>query len=185
MKVLQLVGGATELHEGRSGGSSARRRRRRRVLVPSGQHFDANMSGIFFRGLDLPAPTGHCPTDGGTNRRQSAPAADFSCPPADTTVPAGLPCRLERAWSRRATKTLRPSSGTRPLSSRIQAAPWRNCPTSVRPTSRCETTRSGRSRSHLAPTGSSSGAWLGCQAMSVPCFMSGRPVRRRFLSETA
>jgi UDP-GlcNAc3NAcA epimerase len=51
--------------------SRALRARHTEVLVHTGQHYDANMSDLFFRDLDLPAPDRHLGIGSGSHGEQT------------------------------------------------------------------------------------------------------------------
>jgi len=57
--------------QGRSA-SSALRRRFAEVLVHTGQHYDHEMSGVFFEELGIPAPDHHLEVGSGPHGEQPA-----------------------------------------------------------------------------------------------------------------
>lgn len=52
--------------------SRAIREKHREYLVHTGQHYDDNMSGVFFRELGIPAPDAHLGAGGGSHASQTA-----------------------------------------------------------------------------------------------------------------
>src|SRR5829696_4511062 len=61
--------GPPQLHEGRA---RARGRGPRRALVHTGQHYDAELSDVFFAELGLPEPDAHLGVGSGSHAEQTA-----------------------------------------------------------------------------------------------------------------
>ena len=74
MKILYVVGARPNFMKVAPIIAAMRRRMPevRQTLVHTGQHFDENMSGTFFRELSLPAPDEYLGVSGGTHAEQTA-----------------------------------------------------------------------------------------------------------------
>lgn len=70
MKVLTVLGARPEFIQW-APVTRALRRRHQEVVVHTGQHFDPNMSDVFFQELDLPAPDHHLGVHGGAHGEQT------------------------------------------------------------------------------------------------------------------
>ncbi len=72
-KVISLVGARSQFIKEAVVGREARRRGAwRHVLVHSGQHYDANMSDIFFKELEMKQPDHFLGVGSGTHGTQTA-----------------------------------------------------------------------------------------------------------------
>lgn len=75
MKVISLVGARPQFVKEALVGEAARRRNAwQHVLVHSGQHYDGNMSDIFFQELGIPRPDYHLGIGSGSHARMTAAA---------------------------------------------------------------------------------------------------------------
>ena len=70
MKIVTIVGARPQFIKA-SVVSAALRGKCGEILVHTGQHYDANMSDVFFQQLDLPAPAYHLNVGSGTHARQT------------------------------------------------------------------------------------------------------------------
>lgn len=70
MKIVTIVGARPQFIKA-SVVSAALRGKCEEILVHTGQHYDANMSDVFFQQLDLPAPAYHLNVGSGTHARQT------------------------------------------------------------------------------------------------------------------
>ena len=71
MKIVSIVGARPQFIKA-AAVSRALRERHREVLVHSGQHYDYEMSGIFFDGLELPPPDANLRVGSGSHGAQTA-----------------------------------------------------------------------------------------------------------------
>lgn len=71
MKILTIVGARPQFIKA-APFSTEVRRRHTEVLVHTGQHYDVNMSDIFFRELGVPEPDYHLDAGGGSHATQTA-----------------------------------------------------------------------------------------------------------------
>ena len=71
MKIVSIVGARPQFIKA-AAVSRALRRRHQEVLVHTGQHYDYEMSGIFFDGLDLPRPDANLGVGSGSHAEQTA-----------------------------------------------------------------------------------------------------------------
>ena len=67
MKLVTVVGARPQFIKA-AAGSRQLRKEHREILVHTGQHFDANMSEIFFREMEIPAPDYNLGISGGYSR---------------------------------------------------------------------------------------------------------------------
>lgn len=56
MHILHVIGAQPKFHEGRSGNSRGSGNGIRQTLAHTAQHYDANMSDVFFQQLGIPEP---------------------------------------------------------------------------------------------------------------------------------
>ena len=68
MKIVTVVGARPQFIKA-AAGSRQIRKEHQEVLVHTGQHFDSNMSEIFFREMDIPEPDYNLGISGGSHRR--------------------------------------------------------------------------------------------------------------------
>lgn len=66
MKIVTVVGARPQFIKA-AAGSRALRREHREILVHTGQHYDANMSDIFFQEMGIPRPDYNLGIAGGTH----------------------------------------------------------------------------------------------------------------------
>lgn len=66
MKIVTVVGARPQFIKA-AAGSRALRREHREILVHTGQHYDANMSDIFFQEMEIPRPDYNLGIAGGTH----------------------------------------------------------------------------------------------------------------------
>ena len=71
MKIASIVGARPQFVKA-APVSRALRRRAREVLIHTGQHYDYEMSQVFFDGLDLPVPDHNLCAGSGSHARQTA-----------------------------------------------------------------------------------------------------------------
>ena len=71
MKIVSIIGARPQFVKA-AAVSRELRRRHTEVLVHTGQHYDYEMSGIFFDGLDLPEPDINLAAGSGTHAAQTA-----------------------------------------------------------------------------------------------------------------
>ncbi len=72
MKILSVVGARPQFIKAAAVSRALRQHRRvREVLLHTGQHYDANMSAVFFQELDIPAPDYHLGIGGGTHAQNT------------------------------------------------------------------------------------------------------------------
>ncbi len=71
MKILSVVGARPQFIKA-AAVSRVLRRQHREILVHTGQHYDYEMSSIFFKGLDIPAPDHELGVGSGSHARQTA-----------------------------------------------------------------------------------------------------------------
>ena len=71
MRIVTVVGARPQFIKA-AAGSRALRREHEEVLVHTGQHFDDNMSAIFFREMDIPRPDYNLGVSGGTHAQMTA-----------------------------------------------------------------------------------------------------------------
>ena len=71
MKILSVVGARPQFIKA-AAVSRLLRRQHREILVHTGQHYDYEMSSIFFEGLDIPAPDHELGVGSGSHARQTA-----------------------------------------------------------------------------------------------------------------
>lgn len=73
MKIVSLVGARPQFIKEALVGAAVRERAAwRHVLVHSGQHYDADMSDVFFQELDIPQPDYHLGVGSGSHARMTA-----------------------------------------------------------------------------------------------------------------
>lgn len=66
-KIVTIIGARPQFIKAAVVYRALRERSAREVLIHTGQHFDANMSDIFFGGLDIPKPEHHLGISGGSH----------------------------------------------------------------------------------------------------------------------
>lgn len=71
MKIVTVVGARPQFIKA-AAGSRAIRREHREILVHTGQHFDDNMSAVFFREMEIPEPDYNLGISGGTHAQMTA-----------------------------------------------------------------------------------------------------------------
>ncbi|GDY12618.1 UDP-N-acetyl glucosamine 2-epimerase [Planctomycetota bacterium] len=71
MKIVTIVGARPQFIKA-APVSRALRERHQEILVHTGQHYDDNMSGVFFRELGIPEPEVHLGAGGGSHGAQTA-----------------------------------------------------------------------------------------------------------------
>jgi UDP-N-acetylglucosamine 2-epimerase (non-hydrolysing) len=71
MKILSVVGARPQFIKA-AAVSRVLRREHREILVHTGQHYDHEMSSVFFEGLDIPAPDHELGVGSGSHGRQTA-----------------------------------------------------------------------------------------------------------------
>ncbi len=71
MKLVTVVGARPQFIKA-AAGSRQLRKEHREILVHTGQHFDANMSEIFFREMEIPAPDYNLGISGGSHAQMTA-----------------------------------------------------------------------------------------------------------------
>lgn len=71
MKIVTVVGARPQFIKA-AAGSRALRREHTEILVHTGQHFDDNMSAVFFREMGIPAPDYNLGISGGTHAQMTA-----------------------------------------------------------------------------------------------------------------
>jgi UDP-N-acetylglucosamine 2-epimerase (non-hydrolysing) len=71
LKVLSVVGTRPQLVKLGAMAAAFRRTTHRHVIVHTGQHYDASLSGVFFAGLDIPEPDEHLGAGSGTHGVQT------------------------------------------------------------------------------------------------------------------
>jgi UDP-N-acetylglucosamine 2-epimerase len=71
MRIVSIIGARPQFIKAAMV-SRALRKRHREVLIHTGQHYDANMSQIFFEELDMPAPDVNLGVGSGTHGEQTA-----------------------------------------------------------------------------------------------------------------
>lgn len=71
MKIVTVVGARPQFIKA-AAGSRQLRKENREILVHTGQHFDDNMSAIFFREMEIPEPDYHLGISGGTHAQMTA-----------------------------------------------------------------------------------------------------------------
>lgn len=71
MKIVTIVGARPQFIKA-AAGSRQLRKFHKEVLVHTGQHFDDNMSAIFFREMDIPEPDYNLGISGGTHAQMTA-----------------------------------------------------------------------------------------------------------------
>lgn len=71
MKIVTVVGARPQFIKA-AAGSRQLRREHQEILVHTGQHFDQNMSEVFFREMDIPAPDYNLGISGGTHGQMTA-----------------------------------------------------------------------------------------------------------------
>lgn len=71
MKIVTVVGARPQFIKA-AAGSRALRKEHREVLVHTGQHFDDNMSAVFFREMGIPEPDYNLGISGGTHAQMTA-----------------------------------------------------------------------------------------------------------------
>ncbi len=71
MKIVTVVGARPQFIKA-AAGSRALRKEHQEILVHTGQHFDDNMSAVFFREMGIPAPDYNLGISGGTHAEMTA-----------------------------------------------------------------------------------------------------------------
>lgn len=71
MKIVTVVGARPQFIKA-AAGSRALRKYHQEILVHTGQHFDDNMSAVFFREMGIPAPDYNLGVSGGTHAQMTA-----------------------------------------------------------------------------------------------------------------
>lgn len=71
MKIVTVVGARPQFIKA-AAGSRVLRKDHKEILVHTGQHFDDNMSAIFFREMDIPEPNYNLGISGGTHGQMTA-----------------------------------------------------------------------------------------------------------------
>ena len=71
MKILTVIGARPQFIKA-AAGSREIRKHFNEVLVHTGQHFDANMSDVFFKEMRIPAPDYNLGISGGTHGQMTA-----------------------------------------------------------------------------------------------------------------
>ena len=71
MKIVTVVGARPQFIKA-AAGSRAIRKEHREILVHTGQHFDDNMSAVFFREMGIPEPDYNLGISGGTHAQMTA-----------------------------------------------------------------------------------------------------------------
>ncbi len=71
MKIVTIVGARPQFIKA-AVGSKQLRKHNKEILVHTGQHFDYNMSDVFFRELDIPEPNYNLGISGGTHAEMTA-----------------------------------------------------------------------------------------------------------------
>ena len=71
MKIVTVVGARPQFIKA-AAGSRQLRKKHREVLVHTGQHFDDNMSAVFFREMGIPEPDYNLGIAGGTHAQMTA-----------------------------------------------------------------------------------------------------------------
>lgn len=71
MRIVTVVGARPQFIKAASG-SRALRKYHKEILVHTGQHFDDNMSAIFFREMEIPEPDYNLGVSGGTHAQMTA-----------------------------------------------------------------------------------------------------------------
>ena len=71
MKILTVVGARPQFIKA-AAGSRQLRKEHQEILVHTGQHFDDNMSAVFFRELEIPAPDYNLGIPGGSHAQMTA-----------------------------------------------------------------------------------------------------------------
>lgn len=71
MKIVTVVGARPQFIKA-AAGSRALRREHQEILVHTGQHFDDNMSAVFFREMEIPEPDYNLGVSGGSHAQMTA-----------------------------------------------------------------------------------------------------------------
>ncbi len=71
MKIVTVVGARPQFIKA-AAGSRALRKKHTEILVHTGQHFDDNMSAVFFREMEIPEPDYNLGISGGTHAQMTA-----------------------------------------------------------------------------------------------------------------
>lgn len=71
MKIITVVGARPQFIKA-AAGSRQLRKEHQEILVHTGQHFDDNMSAVFFREMDIPAPDYNLGVSGGSHAQMTA-----------------------------------------------------------------------------------------------------------------
>ncbi len=71
MKIVTVVGARPQFIKA-AAGSRALRKEHQEILVHTGQHYDDNMSAVFFREMGIPEPNYHLGISGGTHAQMTA-----------------------------------------------------------------------------------------------------------------
>lgn len=71
MKIVTIVGARPQFIKA-AAGSRQLRKHHQEILVHTGQHFDANMSDVFFKELDIPEPNYNLGISGGSHAQMTA-----------------------------------------------------------------------------------------------------------------
>src|SRR5690606_9098609 len=67
MKIVPAVGARPQSHKAATASRVCAQMGVREVLVHTGQHYDANMSDVFFEEMEIPKPDYHLGIGGGTH----------------------------------------------------------------------------------------------------------------------
>ena len=71
MRIVTVVGARPQLIKA-AAGSRVLRKEHQEILVHTGQHFDDNMSAVFFREMGIPAPDYYLGISGGSHAQMTA-----------------------------------------------------------------------------------------------------------------
>lgn len=71
MKIVTVVGARPQFIKA-AAGSRQLRKEHKEILIHTGQHFDDNMSAVFFREMGIPEPDYNLGVSGGTHGQMTA-----------------------------------------------------------------------------------------------------------------